>query len=151
MIKLKELNIESIEPIMAFDKFCFPTDFWKAEDWKNLLEDERSVYYALMDGERIVGDVFIYNWKGEKDYVKIMNLAVHPDYRKQGLARKLLNHVTEEMKKLDMGRFCGETRESNNGMRKVFEDCGYVLNNIEESYYEHPSESACKYVLRLSV
>ena len=69
--------------------------------------------------EKIVGDVFIYNWKGEYDYVKIMNLAVHPDYRKQGLAHKLLNYVTEEMKE------------------------------IEEGYFEHPSESAYKYVLQV--
>lgn len=149
MIILKELNAESIESIMAFDKFCFPTDFWKAEDWKDLLEDERAIYYALLDGEKIVGDVFIYNWKGENDYVKIMNLAVHPDYRKQGLAHRLLNHVTEEMKKLEMWRFCGETRASNKAMQKVFEDCGYKLNKIEEGYFEHPDESAYKYVLQL--
>ncbi len=147
MIILKELDIMHIEDIIVFDKFCFPTDYWKEEDWKDLLEDERATYYALLDGERIVGDVFIYNWKGEHDYVKIMNLAVHPDYRKQGLAHKLLNHVTEEMKRLEMWRFCGETRASNLAMQKVFEDCGYKLSKIEESYFG--DESAYKYELNI--
>lgn len=33
-------------------------------------------------------------------------------------------------------------------MRRVFERCGYRLNKTEESYYENPTESACKYVQR---
>lgn len=149
MISIKKLNIESIGPIIDFNKFCFPTDFWKEEDWKELLEDERAIYYAVLDGDKIVGDVFIYNWKGEADYIKIMNLGIHPDYRKQGLAHKLLNMVTEEMSELEMKRFCGETRASNEAMQSVFEDCGYKLDKIEENYYNNPSESAYKYVLQL--
>lgn len=149
MTTTKKLSVENIDPIIAFDKLCFPTDFWKEEDWKALLEDQRAVYYALVDGAHIVGNVFIYNWKGEKDYVKIMNLAVHADYRGQGFAHKLLNHVTVEMSQLDMRRFCGETRASNKAMQRVFEDCGYALNTIEEGYYTHPSESAYKYVLQI--
>lgn len=146
---IKALGSESMEPIISFDKLCFPTDCWKEEDWKELLEDKRAIYYALLDDEKIIGDVFVYNWKGERDYIKIMNLAIHPDYRKQGLAHKLLNFVTEEMRKLEMMRFCGETRASNKAMQKVFEDCGYQLNAVEENYYDNPSECAYKYVLKL--
>lgn len=148
-MELKKLNVESIDKIVAFDKLCFPTDFWKEAEWKELLADERAVYYALLDGGKIAGDIFIYNWNGERDYIKIMNLAVHADYRKQGLAHRLLNHVAAEMGKLNMRRFCGETRASNKAMQKVFEDCGYVLSTIEEGYYDNPSESAYKYVLQV--
>lgn len=147
MITIKKLGCESLDQILTFDKLCFPTDCWKEADWKDLLADERAIYYALLDGERIVGDVFIYNWMGLRDYVKIMNLAVHPDYRKQGLASRLLNHVTEEMGALGMKRFCGETRASNAAMQGVFEACGYRLDRVEEGYYDHPAESAFKYIL----
>ena len=150
MITIKELHSNEFDQIISFDKFCFPTDYWKEEDWKELLADKRSIYYALLDGGRLVGNIFIYNWKGEKDYIKIMNLAIHPDYRKQGLACRLLTHAAEEMKKLDMKRFCGETRASNAAMQKAFERCGYKLDRIEEAYYDHPSESAFKYILQLS-
>ena len=90
MIEIKQLNVEYIRQIVLFDKACFPTDFWREEDWKELLEDPRAIYYALLDGDKIVGDVFIYNWKGERDYIKIMNIAVHADYRKQGLFPTIL-------------------------------------------------------------
>ena len=149
MPELKILGFENFDEIVAFDKLCFPTDFWKTEDWEDLLKDERSIYYAFTEGEKIIADVFIYNWKGAYDYVKIMNVAVHPDFRGNKFAEKLLDHVTEEMKKEKMLRFCGETRASNKAMQKVFEKCGYVLSKIEENYYNNPDESAYKYILQL--
>ena len=147
MIELTQLGSDSIQQIISFDRECFPVDFWEASDWKELLDDERAIYYALLDDGKIVGNVFIYNWKGEKDYVKIMNIAVHPAYRKQGFAHKLLGHASNQMRMLDMRQFRGETRASNKAMQRVFESCGYALRTIEEDYYDNPRESAYKYVL----
>ena len=86
-----------------------------------MLRDERAIYYALLDDGRIVGDLFLYNWQGEQDYVKLMHISVHPDYRKQGLGERLMNHAQQEMKELGMGRFRGETRASNLPMQRLFE------------------------------
>lgn len=127
----------------------FSDRFWEEGDWLKLLEDEWAIYYVLLDGEKIAGGIFVYNWSGEKNYVKIMSLAIHPDKRKQGLAHQLLNHVTKEMGKGEVKYFCGETRVSNKAMQKVFEDCGYQLDRIEKGYYTHPGENAYKYILRL--
>ena len=149
MYTLTQLHSEDLNAIIAFDQLCFPVDFWKEEDWKSLLSDKRATYYALLHHDTLIADVFIYNWQGENDYVKIMNIAVHPQYRKQGLAHQLLGHVSEEMAKAGMKRFCGETRSSNTEMHSVFEGCGYRLNRVEEYYYHHPDESAYKYVLQL--
>ena len=149
MISIQIQTIENKRELIDFNRLCFPTDFWKEEDWDDLLSDPRAVYYALLDGERLIGDVFIYNWQGELDYVKIMNLSVHPAYRGRGYAHKLLRHVTDEMSKLGMRRFCAETRASNFAMQKVFDDCGYRFAREEENVFERPQESAYKYVLEL--
>lgn len=146
MLKLKILGSAEKSAIVNFNKLCFPTDFWKESDFDELLNDEKAVYYAMTDGNRIVGDLFIYNWEGEKDYVKIMNLAVHPDYRNRGIAGTLLENAKKAMEKAGLKRICGETRESNAAMRSVFEKCGYKLNKIEPDYYVDPTEAACKYV-----
>ena len=149
MSDIKVLDIGDIKRIYEFDLLCFPTDCWKLEDWEELLSDNRAIYYSILDGNTIVGNIFVYNWQGEKDYVKIMNIAVHPDYRKRGYAHELLNHVTQEMKAIGMNRFCGETRASNKSMQRGFEDCGYLINTIEDGYFDNPDESAYKYVLQL--
>ena len=94
-MELKKLNIDNLGIILDLEAECFPGEGWKKEDWEDLLTDERATYYAFMDGERLAGSTFTYNWKGEKDYVKIMNIAVHPDYRKQGISHKLMTLVHE--------------------------------------------------------
>ena len=146
---VKIMSIEDKSKLIAFNLLCFPKDFWKEEDWDELLSDPRAVYYGLLSGENLIGSVFIYNWQGELDYVKIMNLSVHPDHRGAGLAHMLLGHVTKEYGKLGMKRFCGETRAENCAMQKVFEDCGYRLSRIEEDYFSDPPGRAYKYVLQL--
>lgn len=148
MEEICKLGRESLEEIVAFDCLCFPTDFWKREDWENLLQDERAIYYALLDGEQIVAELFLYNWQGKRDYVKIMSLSVHPEYRKQGLGERLLRHTEQEMRQLGMTKFCGETRASNYAMQRLFTRCGYRLERVEENYYQHPDESAYRYILQ---
>lgn len=75
MPDIKVLDKQYIKSIYEFDLLCFPTDYWKLEDWKELLADDRAIYYSILDGNTIVGCIFIYNWQGEKDYVKIMNIT----------------------------------------------------------------------------
>ena len=146
---LQRLNKNDLPEIIAFNRRCFsPGDRWSGEDWTELLEDERAHYYALLENGQIVGNMFLYDWQGERDFLKIMNLGVAPDRRGQGLACRLLEKAAEELKASMLTRCCGETRESNLARRRVFERCGYRLNKTEESYYENPTESACKYVLR---
>ena len=100
----KRLTLSEYDAIVAFDRLCFPQDHWTEEDWRELLADERAVYLALLDDGRIVGDVFVYNWQGERDYGKIMNLAVHPAYRGRRLAAGLLRAATELLQAA--GLFC---------------------------------------------
>ena len=147
-MELKRLGKERFPEIIAFDRLCFPADGWSEEDWAELLADERAFYYALLEDGQIVGNLFLYNWQGEQDFLKIMNLSVHADRRNRGLAHRLLQKAAEELEASMRERCCGETRESNRAMRRVFEDGGYRLNKTEENYYENPAESACKYVLR---
>ena len=54
----------------------------------------------------------------------------------------------QEMRQLGMTKFCGETRASNHAMQWLFTRCGYRLEWMEENYYQHPDESAYKYILQ---
>ena len=144
--ELKILDRDYLEDIIAFDEMCFGKGHWKTGDWKELIEDSRAVYYAFMDEEKIIAAAFIYNWKGEKDYIKLMNISVHPQYRKSGLASSLLEVIKQELKESGLNRIAGETRESNKAMQKVFESSGFTLNKIEPDCYTDPAESGYKYI-----
>ena len=72
----------------------------------------------------------------------------HREMEKRGLAHKLMNLVYEEMQESNLKKICAETRASNKIMQKVFHDCGYSLNIIEEKCYVNPEEACYKYVLK---
>ena len=96
---LQRLNKNDLPEIIAFNRRCFsPADRWSEADWAELLEDERALYYALLENGQIVGSIFLYDWQGERDFLKIMNLGVAPDRRGQGLACRLLQKAAEELK-----------------------------------------------------
>ena len=61
-MELRKLDIDSFDIILELEAVCFPGHEWKKEDWKDLLTDERATYYAFMDGERLAGSIFTYNW-----------------------------------------------------------------------------------------
>ena len=96
---LQRLNKNDLPEIIAFNRRCFsPADRWSEADWAELLEDERALYFALLENGQIVGSIFLYDWQGERDFLKIMNLGVAPDRRGQGLACRLLQKAAEELK-----------------------------------------------------
>ena len=64
-IGIEVLTEKRAAEMIAFHKLCFPVDCWKDEDRDDLLHDPRAVYYALTEGGRIVGSVYIYNRQGE--------------------------------------------------------------------------------------
>lgn len=149
MEDIVRLNLKDLDDICTLEIICFPDDYIKREDWIKLLEDKRTFVFAIKESNIIKANIAIYNWKGENDYIKIMNIGTHPDYRNKGYAHMLMEYVIDEMLKDDMHIFRGETRESNIKMQKVFEDFGYKITDKVEEYYDNPIETAYKYSLEV--
>lgn len=148
-MKIYRLNSSSIDRIIFFDELCFPSDHWNVEDWKELINDDKSYYYAVENVDEIIASIFVYNWAGEKDYLKITSLSVHPDYRGKGYGNKLLEFIKVQMNLWDIHKASGETRASNHQMQKLFEKSGFILSGKVQEYYKDPDEDAYKYVLLL--
>lgn len=135
---------KTFHEILAFDRLCFPMDYWKEEDWAELLKDEKTILYTRRDNEKLIGLLAIYD-HGPKSYVKIMTLAVHPKHRGKGLAASLMEEMHRDMDDKGRARYIGETRRSNQSMRQLFERLGYTPWAIVPLYYTNPIETAIKY------
>jgi ribosomal-protein-alanine N-acetyltransferase len=68
---------------------------------------------------------------------EILNLAVHPDHRRRGVATALLNHALARG-----GEHFLEVRESNSTARKLYTSLHFMEIGRRESYYSNPRESA---------
>ena len=61
MISIQRLDIGQIQAIIQFNHLCFPVDFWKTEDWEELLAE-------WADQKKIPKELAEHNYDGsEKD------------------------------------------------------------------------------------
>lgn len=76
------------------------------------------------------------------DEGEIADVAVAPATRRRGVARRLLERVTQEMMEVGVRALYLEVRESNAAARGLYESLGFVQVGRRRGYYQHPQEDA---------
>jgi [ribosomal protein S18]-alanine N-acetyltransferase len=76
------------------------------------------------------------------DELHINTLAVHPGWRRQGIASLLLEHVFTEAARLGADKATLEVRRSNDAARKLYERLGFEVGGVRPAYYRQPVEDA---------
>ena len=71
----------------------------------------------------------------------IMNVAIDPDHRRQGMATALLNRLLERVGE-DDARFTLEVRRSNAGAIVLYERFGFKVAGLRRRYYQDNGEDA---------
>ena len=69
---------------------------------------------------------------------ELLNLAVAPEFRRQGVARKLVESLLAE----SPGDVYLEVRESNRGARSFYNGMGFQEVTVRQGYYQDPLEAA---------
>ena len=73
----------------------------------------------------------------------MMNVAGHPDYRRQNIALALVNRLMEELKKRESHSLSLEVRQSNAPAIALYEKLGFQQVGMRPNYYRNPKENAC--------
>ena len=72
----------------------------------------------------------------------ITNVAVSPDYRRQGIARALIEALLAKARENGLAFVTLEVRESNLAARRLYEKNGFEIVGKRKNYYEKPAEDA---------
>ena len=83
------------------------------------------------------------------DELRLMNLAVRPDCRRQGIASHLVRHAVEEEMSQGTTRALLEVRASNHLAQKLYGTFGFRQYGRRRSYYTNPDEDAILMQLQL--
>ena len=65
----------------------------------------------------------------------LFNIAVDPDYQRQGLGRALLEHLIDELEKRGVATLWLEVRASNAAAIALYESLGFNGATIRRNYY----------------
>lgn len=138
MIELAEMQPRHVPQVAALEKICF-ADPWSEKSVASELENPLSYWLVAMDGEKLVGYVGSQTVLGETD---MMNVAVCPDYRRQGIAEGLILALIHALKARESHCLTLEVRDSNASARALYEKLGFSEIGRRKNYYHSPKEDA---------
>ena len=93
-----------------------------------LTDKDRDIVLILEDKGVIVGFLIAELWKNKK-YSFLIDLFVKPDYRKMGIARKLIKEHERVCKKLGLKRISGLVLVNNFRMHKFMKKTNFKRGN----------------------
>lgn len=139
-VRILPMTLEDVESVVEIEESSFPVPWSKNSFIYELLENERAVYLVAKDVmERVLGYVGLWVVFEEGH---ITNLAVHPLYRRQGVARALLEGLIEAVRPLGVQHLTLEVRASNRPAQQLYEKMGFVQVGIRRKYYLDNNEDA---------
>jgi ribosomal-protein-alanine N-acetyltransferase len=125
-------GLRDLSPVRELEKMCFPVDAWPFLDMLGALTLPNIVRYKMVhDGEVIgfiAGDIRRLTRTGW-----IATVCIHPDYRRRGLAERLLAVCEVEMK---MPRIKLTVRASNTAAIMLYKNNGYQQVGCWQRYYK---------------
>ncbi|HEX9667763.1 MAG TPA: ribosomal protein S18-alanine N-acetyltransferase [Thermodesulfobacteriota bacterium] len=143
MIPSSCFYIEEIEPhhldeIIAIEQVSFPTP-WPRQVFDMELKSSRSYKRVSKINGTVVG--YIIAWK-IYDEVHILNLAVHPEHRRRGIGRGLLNDCLLYFSNKGIKSAILEVRVRNKNAIKLYEKTGFRSVGFRRKYYSDTGEDA---------
>jgi len=129
---------EDLDEIVAIENVSFPSP-WP----KRIFEREIEALNSYKRVIRMSGIVIAYivTWTIH-DEVHILNIAVHPDFRKAGLGEMLMRHCIHCSKDNGLKYAILEVRASNVGAIKLYEKIGFRTTRLRKKYYSDNGEDA---------
>lgn len=129
-----------LDAIMAIDRESF-TNPWSREmfEWEIANSDVARVFV----GELSTGAVVAYcaTWL-IFDELHINTLAVDPAWRRQGLARRLLEGVFARTAQEGARRATLEVRAENVAALELYRGLGFQVHGVRRGYYQQPPDDA---------
>lgn len=130
---------EDIEQVSAIETTVF-SDAWSMEGFYDSLKNENSILLSAVDEqERIVGYCCLY---GVLDEGEIVNVAVHPKFRQQGIGEMLMKALIKAARSRGMNQFYLEVREGNHAAQQLYKKMGFAIVGVRKNFYEKPVENA---------
>lgn len=135
IVQMRECHIQQIAEL---EELCF-NDPWSINSIASELNNRLSLWLVAVEGDTVIGYVGSQTVIGETD---MMNIAVHPDYRKQGIATALIDMLINELNLRNSHSLMLEVRASNMPAISVYTNLGFIEVGRRKNYYRNPKEDA---------
>ena len=137
-MKIIRMNESHVAQVAALEKQCF-SDPWSENSVASELENPLSLWLIAEEDGAVCGYVGSQTVLDETD---MMNIAVHPDCRRKGIAAALITELVSRLKARGSRVLRLEVRESNFSAIALYKAMGFTQLGLRKNYYRNPKENA---------
>ena len=136
---IRRLTLQDLDDIVAIENDVYPTP-WSRSMFAGELAKPSSLSLGAFDEDwRLIAYLIVSRYD---DAWHIMNVAVHPEYRRQGVASRLLDELFELTSGDPRRGYTLEVRVSNATAIALYERFGFEPSGIRRGYYTDNREDA---------
>ena len=138
-IGIAPMTADHLEEVAELERICFSAP-WSRAMLAEELENDCSAFLVALDETGAVAGYAGVQVVLDEGY--ITNVAVRPEYRKQGVASKLLQVFLDFAEAHRLAFLTLEVRASNTAAIVLYGRKGFRSAGRRKNYYEHPTEDA---------
>ncbi len=138
MIRYIPMDESHVSQVAELEKLCF-NDPWSVNSIVYELTNPLSLWLVAAEADTVVGYVGSQSVMDEAD---MMNIAVHPEYRRRGIAQELVHRLVTALRQKEVRRLTLEVRASNEPAKALYSGLGFEQVGRRPNYYRNPREDA---------
>lgn len=138
MAGVRPMETADLEAVKELEQACF-SEYWSENLLRQALESKFDTLFVCICQGKVAGYSVVRVLAGEGE---IQRIAVFPEFRRQGIARKLMDAMTEFARREQVSAIALEVRESNVPARNLYESYGFKEEAVRKGYYHDPVEDA---------
>lgn len=135
-------EIADLDQLVEIEKlsFAFP---WSRQMLLEEFEREFSVIEVMHTENNSGGDIIVafINYWVILEEVHVLNVAVHPGWRRRGLAKQLMEHLIQKSRAQQAQIITLEVRRSNDAAIALYSSLGFHTIGIRKQYYENREDA----------
>ena len=135
IVRMNECHVKAVADL---EKICF-SDPWSENSVASELKNKLALWLVAEEEGRVAGYIGSQTCGDESD---VMNVAVHPDFRRRGMAEALVKTLVADLKAMDSHCLTLEVRASNVPAIALYEKLGFSEIGRRKNYYRNPKEDA---------
>lgn len=143
---LAPMTLDDLDEVLAIEKVSFHTPWSRGAFRYELTQNRVARSLVARAGSELLGYLCLWEIGHE---IHITNLAVHPRFRRRGVARALLGQTMEDARGSGVELLFLEVRPTNGEALALYESFGFSVIGRRKGYYFDTGEDALVMEARL--
>jgi [ribosomal protein S18]-alanine N-acetyltransferase len=145
-LSLAPMTLDDLDDVLGIERASFQTPWSRGAFRYELTENRVARSVIVRFGQQLTGYLCLWEIGHE---IHITNLAVHPSFRRRGIARVLLGSILEEARRTGVELVFLEVRPTNVEALALYESLGFRVIGRRKGYYFDTGEDALVMEARL--